>query len=76
MEEIKDKKIDAIFKTLAQNKYPYVISNEKMLKLMYPDIPWTSGMIMDMKNNLKIFCTDSIKDDKIYTNLNIETEEA
>lgn len=76
MEEIKDKKIDAIFKTLAQNKYPYVISNEKMLKLMYPDIPWTSGMIMDMENNLKIFCTDSIKDDKIYTNLNIETEEA
>lgn len=74
MEEIKDKKIDAIFKTLAENKYPYVIGNEKMLKLMYPEIPWTSGMIMDMENNLKIFCTDSIKDDKIYTNLNIEMD--
>ena len=72
MEEIKDKKLDAIFKTLAQNKYPYLIANDKVLKMMYPDIPWTDGIIMNMENNLKIFCTDSVKDDKIYTNLDID----
>lgn len=75
MENITDKKIDTLFKTLAENKYPYVISNAKMLKLMYPEINWTSGMIVNMKNNLKIFCTDGVKEDKVYTNLNIETEE-
>ena len=38
-EKIKDKKIDFLLKTLAKNEYPYLIANEKILKMMYPDIP-------------------------------------
>ena len=74
-EKIKDKKIDFLLKTLVKNEYPYLIANEKILKIMYPDIPWTSGMIMTMDDGLKIFCTDAEEDGKIYTNLNIEWDD-